>query len=136
MLFLCHMLSRDHVIKGSYNNHLVKFDCYSILGSRDISIFICPMTTYDHVIKGWNDAVGSDSLSWATILSSVWCMYVNVCLCLYICIYIYVCICIYVYIYIYILFYCNLLYFIVNYCFSLLFVWHFFSFFSFLIGRH
>ena len=39
-LFICHMVSRDGVIKGSYNNYIVKFDCYSPPGSRCIGFYL------------------------------------------------------------------------------------------------
>ena len=52
LLFICQVISRDHVIKGSYNNYIVKFDCYSPPGSRYIDFYLSD----DHMWP-WNQRV-------------------------------------------------------------------------------
>ena len=60
ILLVCHVISQDHVIKGSFDYRLKpmkvsyqisKFGGHSYCGSRVMMLFVCHVTFQDHVIK-------------------------------------------------------------------------------------
>ena len=60
ILLVCHMISQDHVIKGSLiiyvgashrSPHTAKFGAHRHCGIADIKVLVCYVILHDHVIK-------------------------------------------------------------------------------------
>ena len=67
MVLLDHVISKDHVTKGSYDikvgaekisYHLAKFGSHRHFGSEDITFLVCHVILQDHTIKGSCDFMG------------------------------------------------------------------------------
>ena len=80
MVLVSHVISQDHVIKGScifiarspkVSYHSVRSGDHRHSDSGDIKVFVCHVTLQDHLIKALNEFMVRSPLRYATILPSL-----------------------------------------------------------------